>query len=302
MAEATEAGAEEGTDNTVTLDAATPADDATTTESTEAAAPADTSWRDGITDESARKLSERYTDPAAVANALYAANKELSQRIKMPGEDADEETIAKFNKQMGVPEDVAGYEIERPEHLAPEEFESEQSQAVLGNVLEAMREKGASKAVVDAMLGQYWQLDAAAKAETARRDDAAAEAGEAELRKSWADEYDANITYANRATEQFPGLAEIELRDNTLLGSHPQFARLAASLGRLTSEGAPQAGLQGTEAGVNLQSEFARLTSEIHAAHSAGDNSKASQLDGQRRKISEQLHGTQGIVGDGRAV
>lgn len=290
MSEAELAGAEEtaGADNVVAAAAneATPADEQAV----------DTSWRDSITDEAARKLSERYNDPAAVANALYEANRELSQRVKLPGEDADEETIAKFNKALGVPESIEGYAIERPEHLAPEEFESEESQAVLGNVLEAMRAKGASKPVVDAMLEQYWAMDAQAKAEAARRDDAAAEAGEAELRKSWGEDYDANLAYANRAAEQFPGLAEIELRDNTLLGSHPQFARLAASLGRLTSEGAPQAGLQGTEAGVNLQQEYDRLTSEIHAAHSAGDSRQANQLDAQRRKLSEQLHGSQSIA------
>jgi hypothetical protein len=288
MSEAELAGAEQGSDNVDAPTEATPAEATTET--------IDTGWRESIADENARKLAERYNDPAAVANALYEANRELSQRVKLPGKDADEETVAKFNKALGVPESIEGYAIERPEHLAPEEFESEESQAVLGNVLEAMRAKGASKPVVDAMLEQYWAMDAAAKAETARRDDAAAEEGEATLRKNWGSDYDANMAFANRAIEQNPALADIELRDNTLLGSHPDFVRLAATLGRLTSEGAPQAGLQGTEAGVNLQQEYDRLTTDIHTAHVSGDVSKANQLDAQRRRISEQLHGNQSIA------
>ncbi len=289
MSEAELAGAEDGGDDVSTE--ATPAE--VGTEVTEAAAPADTSWRDGIKDDSARKMAERYNDPAAVANALYEANRELSQRVKLPAADADAETVGKFRKAMGVPESIEGYEVQRPEHLAPEEFDSDNSQAVLGGVLESMREAGASKPVVDAMLTKYWEMDAHAKAELVRQDDAAAESGEAELRKNWGSDYDANIAFANRAAEQYPALGEVELRDNTLLGSHPEFIRLAASLGRLTSEGAPQAGLQGSEAGVNLQQEFQRLTGEIHTAHSAGDSNTANQLDAQRRKISEQLHGTQ---------
>ena len=36
--------------------------------------------------------------PAAMANEFYVANRELSQRVKMPGEDASDEDRSKFNK------------------------------------------------------------------------------------------------------------------------------------------------------------------------------------------------------------
>ena len=52
------------------------------------------SWMDGIEDDKVRGLAGRYTTPAAMANALYEANRELSQRVKMPGDDASDEDRA----------------------------------------------------------------------------------------------------------------------------------------------------------------------------------------------------------------
>jgi hypothetical protein len=286
-AEATPAGAGAA----ATPDAATP--DAT---------PADTGWRDAITDEGARKLAERYSTPGDMAAAGVELNREMSQRIKIPGEDADEEAMGKYRKAIGVPETIEGYDLAKPEHVPQEVYDSEPTQDLLNAVLTAAHGAKDPKAAVQDMIAAYWQQDSAIQAEIARNDTAAAEAGEADLRKLWGADYEGNIAHGTRTVDRYSGIGNIEIKDGTLLASHPLFVRLAADLGRLTQEGAPQVGLQGTEAGADLRQEYDRLGSDIHKAYSSGDKITANRLDTQRQEISKKLHGDQSIVGGTRAV
>ena len=100
-----------------------PADATETTESE--SQPGDGAWRDSIDDEGVRKLADRYNSPADMARAHAELNRELSQRIKVPGTDATDEDVLKFRKALGVPETADGYEIARPEIVSEEAFEAE---------------------------------------------------------------------------------------------------------------------------------------------------------------------------------
>ena len=57
---------------------------AATPEANDAPAAEPATWLEGIEDDKVKNLAGRYTTPAAMANALYEANRELSQRVKMP--------------------------------------------------------------------------------------------------------------------------------------------------------------------------------------------------------------------------
>ena len=125
----------------------------------------------------------------------------------------------------------------------------------------------------------------------------AAEAAEAGLRKEWGKNYEANMAHASEAAKTFPDLSQLELKDGTLVGSSPHFAKLLSTIGRQNSEGGMQAGFMASEAGVDLKSEHARLTEEINTAHNLGDSAKAQRLDDDRQKISSKLYGNRPIAG-----
>ncbi len=261
-----------------------------------------THFSDGFEDVGVRKLAARYTSDEELAKALREANIEVSKRLKVPGKDADEDTLEKFRHALGVPDTVEGYDIQKPGHLEADVFESEAVQGNVNGIVTAMHGAGATKGVVDATMAAYWAMEAATQEAIAKNDKEAAADAETSLRKDWGKNYDGNVSFAEAIAQQNPELSSIELKDGTLLSSNPYFIKLAATHGRITSEGSAQAGLNGTEAGVDLKTEHARLTTEIYNAQINGDNALAQKLDAERTAVSEKLYGTASIVGDGRSV
>jgi len=259
-------------------------------------------WTEGIEDDKVRNLAGRYTTPAAMASALYEANRELSQRVKMPGEDASDEDRAKFNKQMGVPETADDYVIEPPAGMDKEIFETDVYQAPLKEIVGDMHAAGASQAVVDKMVAKYFEIEAAGQAERVRLDNEYMSQAEANLRKEWGSGYDENIAFAKDYLTASPELVNIELRDGSLLGSHPDFVRRMAEVGRLTNEGQLRFGIAGTDSAGDMQTQYDQLSRDIHTAYQNGDRQQAANLQAQRSTIGEKLHGTNTIVGAGRSI
>tara|TARA_R110002020_G_scaffold62956_1_gene167946 strand:+ start:1489 stop:2364 length:876 start_codon:yes stop_codon:yes gene_type:complete len=271
------------------------------TESAGAASDADTSWRDGIEDESVKKLAERYTSPAALAKALSETQKDMHSRIKVPGDDASDEDLAKYRKALGVPETADQYEIVAPEHLSEDVFKSEQVQTSVRGFTEAMHSAGASKAAVDAALNWYWGHEASTMETRTKGDQEAMLSAEATLRKEWSGDYDKNTAIAKEFINQHgPDVLTIELKDGSLLGSHPEFVRMSAEAGRKISEGALQMGLRGTDAAVDMEKQHEELSRDIYDAHLKGDIDKAKRLDAERSRLSSQIYGERPITG--RAV
>lgn len=252
-------------------------------------------WRTGIADPEVRKLADRYTTREAWDKAHVDLNKELSQRIKVPGKDASEEDHAKFRKALGVPDTIEEYAIARPEHLSEEVFKSPQVQTTLNSIVGEMHKAGASKAVVDAAMAAYWKIEAAGQAAIADNDKRSLEAAQAALRTEWKGDYDMNMGFAKEFCDTNPEVAQLELKDGTLLGSNPFFAKMAANAGRLLSEGVLQHGIKGSEAGVDMQAKYDKLSEDISVAYAKGDSVTARRLDAERSKISEQLHGVASI-------
>tara|TARA_R100000656_G_scaffold80965_2_gene59338 strand:+ start:89 stop:958 length:870 start_codon:yes stop_codon:yes gene_type:complete len=266
---------------------------------TESAEPEEQSWREAIDDDATRKLADRYTSPAAMAKALREANTELSTRVKMPGEDASDEDLNKFRKAMGVPEDVSGYTIPKPEHYPDEIFTSEAVQEQVNGFAEAMHKAGASGAAVEAAMNWYWAQEAATADRISKNDQNAQDSAEADLRREWGTDYEGNHNVASDFVKQYGGenLLNMELKDGTLLGSNPAFVRMAAEAGRRVSEGALQMGLQGTEAGQDIQKSYDDLSEQIYEAHRRGESGKAKRLDAERSELSKLLFGDRGIAG-----
>ena len=291
MAEETIDGAEASEEGTANPETEAPEAEAETGEAT---------WRSAIEDDKVRKLADRFNTPADMAKAYAELNTEFSQRVKVPGEDANDEDLAKFRKLMGVPESVDNYTLSRPDHIDEGTFESEEFQGMLQGVVGRMHEAGATQAQVDAAIGTYFELEAAQQATTAQNDERFQKDAEAGLRQEWGEDFDANLSFAKQALSKFEfgeDLKQTELSNGMLLGSNPDFLRVMANYGRMTGEGALQLGLRGTEAGTNLQKQYDTLTEDMHNAMALGNTEKAKRLDAERRDIGESLFGTGPVPG-----
>jgi hypothetical protein len=286
--------------------AATPEGSTTPATAPEAAATPETTpttdageWRASIADDKVRKLADRYTSPAELAKALSEANSEISKRVKVPGEGASEEEVAKYRKSIGVPDKADAYEVARPEHIAEDMFKSEAVQGVFNGLKAAAHQHNLSQTQLDGLTKWYFAHEAETMQAVTKADEQHMAAAEASLRKEWGKDYDLNLAYANEALGRFGGIHDMELKGGTLLRNHPAFVKTMAEFGRATGEGQPQLGLHGSEAGVNAKNEIAKLTSQIHDAHAKGDSAMARSLDAQRSKLTSQLYGDGAIVGAG---
>lgn len=258
-------------------------------------------WRSAISDEGQRKLAERFNSPADLVKSYAEMNKEFNNRVKRPGEDATPEDMAKFYKAMGLPENTEAYKFERPEGMAEDTFNSEATQAELGQLAELVHNNISNPVKLAQELINLGAQSTAQRQEAQKAADERFIAdGEAALRTEWGSDYDANKAFAEQAAASDPVLAEIknyELNNGMLMGQVPGFLKFMAQYGRMTSEGGLQAGLKGSERGTDLQKTYDDMTADFFAAMDAGDVAKAKRINTDRERISEQLHGTAPVVG-----
>ena len=260
----------------------------------------ETSWRDGVKDEKARAIIERYNTIDDVANGLLAKEQALSQRVALPGDNATEEDLAKFRKAVGVPDSVDDYNIAalKPEHYTPEQWSAESMQATVVPVITAVHKAGASESVVQAMTRSYFELEAKAQAEQDRQDASWADAAEEQLRTDWGSDYKANMAAATSAISRVPGIENMTLKDGSQLGNNPLFIRLAAELGRLQSpDNKTVHQFLSAEQGQDLKQQHADLTRKQYDAMQSGRVDEAKEYDRQRREVSEKINGTKSIRG-----
>ena len=292
MSDVAAAGADEATPAAVPAEATAVSETPQETPETTGAAPA---WLEGVSDDKVVKLASRYTSPATMAEALYEANREISQRVKMPGEDASEEDLDRFRKAMGVPDSVDDYTVARPEHIDEEAFAGEEYQAPIRALVSDMHAAGASKAVVEALFDKYFALERDGLAEQSRRDAEHKAAAETELRKEWGAGYDENLAFANDFMGRDGKLLNLELKDGSLLASYAPFVKLMAEAGRMTNEGQLQLGLVGTDAGQDLQQQYDSLSDQFYEAYNRGESDQAKRLDAQRQAVGAKLFGTASV-------
>ena len=105
----------------------------------------------------------------------------------------------------------------------------------------------ASQGVVNAMLAKYFEKEAAGKAEQSRLDTEYMQKAEADLQRGWGSSYDENVESANDFLSKLPDLVKLELRNGSLLDSHPAFVRQMAEVGRMSNEGPLKFCIPGTE-------------------------------------------------------
>lgn len=269
-------------------------------EATASETTTDVSWREQITDERVRKQIDRFTDIPSLAKSYVELNSEFSQRIKVPGEDASEEDVAKFRKALGVPESVDQYKLTRPEYMDEDTFMSDEVQEEFQDFVKDMHQVGLTQQQLDRVLSYEAQRQQNAAAKLAQNDARHMEEGEAKLRAEWGADYDANKAFSEQAAAYYPfgnDLVNAQLANGMLLGNDPNFVRLLADVGRMKGEGQLQAGMRGTEGGADLQQRYDELSSQIYAAYEKGDTDTAKRLDAQRAQISERLNGTGPIPG-----
>ena len=266
-------------------------------------------WRDRIAAGAGdparvRKHLDGFADPAALAEAYAEARTAISSgrfkdKLVLPGDDADDAAWAAFlqnlPERLRPPVEPNGYEVTLPDWLG--ELDAD-SQARQDTFLAAMHAHGASRDVVQAALDTYYGMVAEAEDTALRAEEQAVQLAEADLRRDWGADYDTNVELANRFAERAFGaesdFVRRKLADGTPLGSHPDFIRMAASIGRLLGEDRLVTGDSAGDS--SLQEQIDTLTSEALAAGTYHSDAVQRKL----QPLYQALHGT--AVADGQVA
>lgn len=213
--------------------------------------PAAPDWRTVLAGDNADdlKLLEGVAEPATFLKRFRDTRKALTEsgRVRLPGEGADDETLAEWRKAFGVAEKPDAYEITAK---AQDGYEpSDNDKALLGRLSTKLHEamsKGARAGDLMNIATQFY-YDEAGAAAIASEDRAAELALDTkdELTKLWGSSFDENVSYAIAGVRQFfPGKTDEELDEflgmrletGHKIGDHPAFLRMFAQVGREHAE------------------------------------------------------------------
>jgi len=242
-------------------------------------------WREGLPKEH-RTVAKKFTGPADVVKSYAELQKKLGSAINLPAEDASEEEIATFHKQLGRPDKPEDYVLEPPDLSAlGEEFSYNEELDAQARTW--FFNAGVSQIVAQELFDGYnsWALGMAEA--MANRDADAMEKAKTELKKEWGPDYDANMDFANRGLQTFFGkdARNITLADGTAIGSYPVFARGLAEIGRLAGEARLLTGEADDESRQTLEERLKELQAR-------GDYWTDPKIQTEVRAINDQLYGT----------
>lgn len=267
---------------------------------TEKAEPAKAeSWLDRFTDDKLRDHAGKYTSAQELAKAHRELRQQMSNAVFLPGKGASAEDLAKFRKQIGVPESADGYEWTTPKDHKPSEAETAQRAEINAKLHEANFTQAQQK-VIDAV----WQdMQQRAAADGAKQQKKAIEGAQEALRTEWGGDYDANERAATAAWAQFGGdqaLEDIKLEGGGRLGDHPGLMKMFAQIGRATMESRGIAGMDSAAAD-SLKEEYDRLLDEQAQARAKGDTSQVKRLAARSDELARKMWGT-GPISHSRAA
>lgn len=260
-------------------------------------APAPTDWRNVPDDvegaDEIRKELARYTTPADAFKSLLHARRFASKAVVIPGKDASPEDVAKFRKQIGVPDKPEAYaEAMKIDGL---DLERDDNKAVMGAVYAAAHQANippaALKGFTQAIMGVVAQQKEAETGQIKQR----VEKADGTLRQEWGSDYDANSQIGSRfmmaaGDKDIAHMLDNAVVDGVPLGEHPAMRRWAAKMGRLYGENSLAAAAMEPEQRTNAESELDSLTSQIFDARGKGDMAAVKALSEKRDDLAKKLY------------
>ena len=264
----------------------------------------DLSWRDSIKDEKALKQAERFTSVEKLAQSNRTMRQKISEMIIIPGKDADEVEVARFRKQMGIPEEAKGYEFPKFE----EGEDTEENIASREKWQGILHRNNVSKEAAEDIIKEYRQDGAAAIKAAMDADKRFADETDAALREEWGGDYDKNKSFANRAVtdlfgDTYQDIKEIETKDGKFVMDHPAFVKVFGEIGRQMSEGNFGEGPVSVSELETLEEQADEFRSKQKEASERGDTKAAIKWDAKEREVLAKIGGTRPVVGsEGRTT
>lgn len=243
-------------------------------------------------DEKALQRLSRYSSLESVVEALFNAQKKISEGIgkgKLP-DDATEEEIAAYRKENGIPEKPEDYDLSKvPEDIVIGEEDEPQVKEFLAEA----HKLNLNNKQVQETLGWYFKSQEKMVDERNAMDLEAKEKAEEELRDAWGAEFKTNKNIIINTLEGAPeGVSQLilgaRLADGTPLASHAATLRWLADVGRKlnpTATVVPGSGTNAVQAIETEKAELEKMMGDHDSEYWKGP--KSAQLQERYRKLIE---------------
>lgn len=261
-------------------------------------------WREkyASTDEKRLNVLKRYASPKDVLDAHFALKQkvdagELKASKPLPP-NANQQEIAQYRKDNGIPENPGDYLVNLPNGLVI----GEDDKPALTNFAEAMHKANAPPALVHQAIGWYnaWQEQQAA--DLAKADETARRATEDTLRAEWGKDYRTNINVAkdfliNTAGAEFAtSVMEAVLPDGTRLGDNAKALQWLAKTAREVNPIGTLVPGGGGDSAATVDAEIADIeklmrTNRAEYNRDSGKQERLRQLYGAREKMKARKAG-----------
>ena len=201
-------------------------------------------WRDrlGGKDAQFRKRLDRFASPEGIVKSWRSLEQKLSsgEYQKTMPDGTDENALAEWRKESGVPETAEGYYETLPKELDV----SDEDRRVLDGVFKTAYDGGVPADKAGKMVEAYYEAQAAEAERILEEDRTARNEGEDILRSEWGPEYRANLNLLQTlfATHAPEGTKEMLFTSRTdegrLLGDNPEVLKFLVNMAREVHPGA----------------------------------------------------------------
>ena len=219
------------------------------------------SWKETISEEFRNDPNiSKFTEIDALAKSYINATRMIGQdKVAVPNENSTDDQWQEVYGKLGRPESPDKYKLEVQSDTVPLD------DGAIKSFAENAHKLGLNNKQAQGIL-EYYKNSMEGSAQQARIDTETAQANaEAELRKEWGGNYDANIKKAGSVAKanMNPQILDMELKDGTRLGDHPEVIKGFANIANILSEDK----LVGTESesvdrGTDYEAEISKIVND----------------------------------------
>ena len=192
------------------------------------------SWKETISEEYRNDPNiSKFTEIDALAKSYINATKMIgADKITVPTNSSTEEHWEEVYSKLGRPESADKYQLDFKSETAPID------EGAIKSFAEVAHKTGLNERQAQAIL-DFYKANSEQSLQQSKIDTETAQANaEQQLRKEWGGNFDANIKRAGAIAKQNmnPQILDMQLKDGTRLGDHPDFIKGFANIANLLSE------------------------------------------------------------------
>lgn len=192
------------------------------------------SWKDTISEEFRNDPNiSKFTEIDALAKSYINATRMIGQdKIPVPNQNSTEDQWNEVYSKLGRPESPDKYKLDFKSEVAPID------EGAVKSFAEVAHKTGLNEKQAQAILDFYKQNSEQSLQQSKIDTETAQANAEQQLRQEWGGNFDANIKRAASIAKQNmkPEMLDMQLKDGTRLGDHPDFIKGFANIANLLSE------------------------------------------------------------------